>query len=260
MEHCSSPNCTEPRPPPSLIPPPPHTHPPSHTHTYTHTHTHIHPPTHPQRQLTPLLSALRNVTAAGGATVKLLVSRGADCCGCVPDTRLTPLMEACLRAHESGVRTLLRGGADARSLDAEGRSALHWAAQGGSAGLLAALDTFTGGTLRDSTDLSGYTPLMYAAESGHADCVRALLAAGADMQQRNANGHRAAELAEWYGHKEVRAALEAAVAARASPVAAAAGRLAGGDAPVLTQLPQAVTPPGPGTVAAAMEGLSLRGR
>ena len=50
---------------------------------------------------------------------------------------------------------------------------------------------------------SGYTALMYAAQDGHAGCVRALLrAAGIDANFTNVDGETALSLAACYGHRD----------------------------------------------------------
>lgn len=160
-----------------------------------------------ERGLTPLVISLKNVNPAAKATTKLLITSGADVNGNLADTKYLPLFEACLRCNESGVRSLLRGGADVMLTDNESRNVLHWCAIGGSASLMRSLDAHTNGTLRDAFDQSGYTPLMLAAEHGRLDTVKYLIDAGCDRSVKNSAGHGAADLAEWFGHKAVHAAL-----------------------------------------------------
>lgn len=87
------------------------------------------------------------------------------------------------------------------------------------AGLLAAARTGHANTVKDMIaaganvnvkDEHGNTPLLEAARNGHDDVVRALLAAGADMKVRNDDNKTALMLALQNSHEDaVRALREA---------------------------------------------------
>ncbi|KAI3411814.1 hypothetical protein GPALN_001878 [Globodera pallida] len=49
----------------------------------------------------------------------------------------------------------------------------------------------------------GWTPLMYAAQSGNIDVCQLLLKHGAQVEAKNARGQNAFELAKSWGHKRV---------------------------------------------------------
>ena len=58
----------------------------------------------------------------------------------------------------------------------------------------------------------GWTPLNNAAKRGHIECVKSLLAAGANKDQANIHGHTPLDTAAEKGHTEIVAVLEAAAA------------------------------------------------
>ena len=95
----------------------------------------------------------------------------------------TPLESPVADAAQSGdveeVRTLLRQGADVNAPQADGLTALHWAALNDDPATLEVL-LYAGAAIRPLTRVGGYSPLHLAARSGHPAIVAALLEAGAD--------------------------------------------------------------------------------
>ena len=63
-------------------------------------------------------------------------------------------------------------------------------------------------------DQFGGTPLLLAIREGHTETVRALIAAGADVNARNEDGWTPLHIAALYGHTDVAKALIAAGAKR----------------------------------------------
>ena len=88
---------------------------------------------------------------------------------------------------------LLLGGAalaaEIRPADADGTTALHWAAHDGDLAQLRAL--LKAGADPKAVNDYGATPMSEAAERGDPEMIRALLAAGADVESANATGQTA---------------------------------------------------------------------
>lgn len=105
---------------------------------------------------------------------------------------ITPLIAAAWQADSPDVvRFLLAHGADPTAVRTNGDGALHWAASGPVAELLAAADP----TTLDARYLFDQTPLHVAVAKGHRDVVRAFLAAGADTAARDKHGDTPLDLA-----------------------------------------------------------------
>lgn len=136
------------------------------------------------------------------------------------------------------------GGANPAGLDADGRTALHWAALGGHAAVvdyLLGLPAVAAGGCVNRADPEGWTPLASATAAGHVAVVRSLLGAGANPGARTSGGQ--APLHYHKGRVEVIDALLPAVTA-----AGGAGAVDARDTVGQTALHRAA---GPGHVAAA---------
>ncbi len=99
------------------------------------------------------------------------------------------LVRAAERGDRATVEAMLRAGANARETDADGTTALHWAAHLGDVDLTTAL-LKAGADPRAINDY-GATPMSSAAEIGSKDVLEALLKAGADVESPNAEGQTA---------------------------------------------------------------------
>lgn len=96
--------------------------------------------------------------------------------------RETPLHVASRRGFVGIVDALLHHGADARSVDREGNTALHGAAGGGHADALASLLDAGGDTLLEEKNRQGNRALHVAAAAGHLACVQLLLGTAAEPE------------------------------------------------------------------------------
>jgi uncharacterized protein len=115
-------------------------------------------------------------------SVKLLLAAGAKA-AVANRYGVTPLHEAATVGNAAMVNALLRAGADANAAYGEGETPLMIAARTGS------LDTIgllleSGAQVNAAESFRGQTALMYAAVENHAAVVRALAAAGADINAR----------------------------------------------------------------------------
>ncbi|MCZ6772502.1 MAG: ankyrin repeat domain-containing protein [Proteobacteria bacterium] len=89
------------------------------------------------------------------------------------------LADAVHRGDKAHVRSLLENEPDLSEGDADGNTALHWAALNGDAALVREL--LKRGTPVNATNRVGATPLLYSV--GNLDAVRALVEAGAEVNQ-----------------------------------------------------------------------------
>ena len=99
----------------------------------------------------------------------------------------SPVADAAQRGDVEAVRALLQQGADANAAQADGLTALHWAAMNDDRGIVDLL-LFAGASVKPLTRVGGYQPLHLAARSGHGGAVRALLEAGVESNAFTTTG------------------------------------------------------------------------
>jgi len=120
----------------------------------------------------------------------------------------SPVADAAERGDLEAVRALLRDGADANGAQADGTTALHWAAINDDVDIVEVL-LYAGATVKPITRLGGYTPLHLSSRSGHGDVVRALLIGGADANRFTNTGVTALHFAAQSNSAEsIRALIE----------------------------------------------------
>ena len=125
---------------------------------------------------TPLLVAATNGSAA---MLEMLLAAGADPDGGLPEGE-TPLMRAARAGRVGAVRALLRHGADVDATEQwRGQTALMWAAIEGNAA--AVLELVAAGADVQARSSGGFTPLLFAVRHNRPEVLRALTAAGADV-------------------------------------------------------------------------------
>ncbi|MBI4520284.1 MAG: ankyrin repeat domain-containing protein [Gemmatimonadetes bacterium] len=104
--------------------------------------------------------------------------------GVAPDS---PVADAAMRRDVESVRSLVRQGADVNAAQADGMTALHWAAAHGDAEL-ANLLIQAGANLEAVTRLGSHTPLHVATRGTDVAVIRALLDAGANPNATTTTG------------------------------------------------------------------------
>ena len=99
----------------------------------------------------------------------------------------SPVADASARGDVQAVRALIREGADPNAAQADGLTALHWAALNNQVEIAEVL-LYAGANAQPTTRLGGYTPLHLASRAGNAAVVETLLEAGADPAVYTATG------------------------------------------------------------------------
>jgi len=94
-----------------------------------------------------------------------------------------PLIKAVSKGDTATVRVLLAKGADVQARDANGRTALMYAAENGDPTIVQAL--LTNGADVNARDWQGWTALIYAAENGDITTVQTLLAHKAHVNAKS---------------------------------------------------------------------------
>ena len=119
----------------------------------------------------------------------------------------SPVADAVMRGDTAQVRTLIRQGNDVNAAQADGMSALHWAARRGDANSAQVL-LFAGARVDAVTRNGNYTPLHLAAREGRADVVKLLLSHGANaLAETSTGGATALHFAAQHGNPAAIAAL-----------------------------------------------------
>lgn len=117
----------------------------------------------------------------------------------------TPLMMASLKGQTAVVRKLVAKGAD---VNKTGWTPLHYAATSGHVDIIKIL--LDESAYIDAESPNGTTPLMMAAHYGTRDAARFLLEAGADPAVKNQKGLAAADFAKGAGREDLAKELAAA--------------------------------------------------
>jgi len=99
----------------------------------------------------------------------------------------SPVADAAMAGDLDAVRALLRQAADVNAAQADGMTALHWAAEHDAAGLAEML-IYAGANLEAGTRIGAYRPLHLASKAGNAGVVRVLLEAGSDIEAATTAG------------------------------------------------------------------------
>jgi uncharacterized protein len=105
--------------------------------------------------------------------------------------KAAPSSSAVADAAQTGdtdaVRSLLKQAADVNASQADGMTALHWAAMRNDADLAQTL-LYAGANVKATTRINSYTPLLLAAKNGNAAVMQPLLKSGADANLATSNG------------------------------------------------------------------------
>jgi ankyrin repeat protein len=96
------------------------------------------------------------------------------------------------------INLLLNLGLDVNATDAKGNTPLHEAAAGDWGSLTAIRTLLRRGAKADPVGADGITPLMLAASRGEVECIRALLKAGANPMQTDLRGNNTINYAQEY--------------------------------------------------------------
>jgi hypothetical protein len=126
---------------------------------------------------------------SSGKIIRLLIQAGADPHFCIPRWNCTLLHDEDVRGGV--VRELHKSGVDLNAVDSAGDTPMHVDHDSNVAFFRVMLELGVDVDIRNS---EGYTPLLSAIDHGDVDVVRFLLAAGADANAVNGEGHGAAKL------------------------------------------------------------------
>ena len=99
----------------------------------------------------------------------------------------SPVADAAQSGDVQRVRALLQEGADANAAQADGLTALHWAAMNNQKEIVDLL-LYAGATVKPLTRVGAYTPLHLASRAGNAEIAAALIAAGANPNAWTSTG------------------------------------------------------------------------
>lgn len=123
-----------------------------------------------------MLSSRRRLATIVGVVAALVATLGAAEVVTVPPAKPSPLADAVQRGDTQAVRSLLEKKADVNAAQADGATALHWAAYRGDEESAIAL--IRAGAKVNARNQYGVTPLALAAQQGSAPVLNLLLEAG----------------------------------------------------------------------------------
>jgi ankyrin repeat protein len=118
----------------------------------------------------------------------------------------TPLLSASLAGHTDMVAILVKRGASTASRNDRGLTPLHGAAYAGSLETVRLL-VESGAAVNDADNVFKVTPLIVAAEEGHADVISFLAGHGADLEWTERAGYTALSRATFRDDSEAIDAL-----------------------------------------------------
>lgn len=122
---------------------------------------------------------------------------------------ITPLMAAARASRPEVAELLIERGARVRDVDKRGFTALHYAAQNGLTGTVGLL-LDRGAPVNAMAGTGRYTPLHLAVIDSRDEAAVLLVERGADLEQKNAQGFNALEIAASRRDYELAGALEEA--------------------------------------------------
>ncbi|MFN8059733.1 MAG: ankyrin repeat domain-containing protein [Vicinamibacterales bacterium] len=102
-------------------------------------------------------------------------------------TSTSPIADAAMQRDTAAIKALLKQAGDVNAAQADGMTALHWAAMNGDAEL-AQLLLYAGANLKAATRLGSYTPLFLASQQGHAPVIETLIKGGGDANAATPSG------------------------------------------------------------------------
>ena len=114
---------------------------------------------------------------------------------------LSPVLDAAKRGDVETLKAELRSGADVNAAQADGFTALHWAAKTGNREVAEVLIA-AGADIRATTRLGSHMPLHVAVATGKAEVAEALLEAGAPADAMTSTGAQPLHLAAAAGVPE----------------------------------------------------------
>jgi ankyrin repeat protein len=133
-------------------------------------------------------------------SAELLLNAGADA-NAANDFRMTPLSQACTNGNAALVRLLLKKDTSPNTAIATGETPLMTCAKSGSVDAVQILAEY-GAQVNTKEPSQNQTALMWAAGQRHADVVKALIAARADLNAHSKQGFTALHFAARAGDQE----------------------------------------------------------